>query len=421
MGHKLGAIIGSCMVFIVMLIIGSTFYLNHLRQEDVKHVNNPKSRTFNLKKNKAISDKLGIMIWPYADSRVSEQDAMTNIEAQVSAAKRLHASYVRVPLYLSEDFIHKGRYDDRYFHKAVTTILKSGMTPIIPFHADTNVSQKRSINFYKKIIYYEIHYFSGEGIIWEGWNEANIQEFWFDKNAFSKMTIAEWVNLNEKVAFYIKKNDESATYLSGDLAAGQTGYRPEEFQNQLDDAYSFGLFKKSQAISIHPYVTGQPEQLLINDDTNKMAQLRNFLNNKKISTPIVTTEIGYSTEETWQGRVTNKQQADYDARAIFVLDSMHQPIISLYSVIGGWGIYDNNLNGALKMKPAAKLISVLMRKLKGYKYWRTLNVGNSNCYCLLYKKNNKVKKVVWTVGSDEILTVHSKVTKFTQRPNITKW
>ncbi|MCT0162164.1 hypothetical protein [Lactiplantibacillus pentosus] len=421
MKHKLEAIIGSCMTLIVLLIIGSTFYLNQQRQVEVKHVNDLRSTGFNLKQNKAISDKLGIMIWPYADSKVSQEDALTNIRAQVIAAKRIHASYVRVPLYLSENFIHNDRYDNEYFHEAINTILDSGMTPIVPFHADTSVSQKRSINFYKGIIFNEIHYFSGKGVIWESWNEANIQEFWFNKNAFSKTTIAQWVGLNEKVERYIKRNDRSATFLSGDLAAGQTGYTPDEFQNQLEDAYSFGLFKDSQAVSIHPYVIGQPEQLLNNDDTNKMAQLRNFLNSKKISAPIVTTEIGYSTEETWQGRVTNRQQANYDARVIFILDSMHQPIISLYSVIGGWGIYNNNLDGALKMKPAAKLISVLMKKLSGYKYWQTLNVGNSDCYCLLYRKNNKVKKVVWTVGTDQNLKVHSKSTKFTQRPNVSKW
>ena len=136
-------------------------------------------------------------------------------------------------------------------------------------------------------------HFRGKTILWELWNEPN-GGFWQPK-----ADVAEYGALALATARAIKAADPDATV----IAPGTSGI-PLDF---LEALFKQGLLNDIEAVSVHPYRSGNPETAAKDYQALRLLIHRYAPKSKDI--PLVSSEWGYTTVD-----ISEQQQAQFLAR-----------------------------------------------------------------------------------------------------------
>lgn len=350
--------------------------------------------------NKPLTSKLGIYASTLTDSSSASDKAATL--KQYQKAKQMGFSYVRVPFRIDPALTTlTGSYDYSKMDYAIKLAKKVGLTPIVYFVSGSHNPEANTwqslypdltysttlINLMKTVAVNTVKRYASNNIVWEGWNEPN-GYYWFNQD--SSKTVKDWVGFDQTVATAVRKYTKSGVFLTGVFS----GYSSKN-NTIFIHARNNGLTQNASAVSNHPYQTGLPENLLSNDQAYAGVQM-----------PTVTTEVGYTTKSSWQGKVSEDVQAKYDARSIFLLDSMGQPLISMFNLQDssdtGWGLYKQN--GA--PKKAARYMRYLLTNLKGYHFVKRIDMNHSkSTFALLYRKGSADKVVYWATNDKTLIPV----------------
>ncbi|GEL15447.1 cellulase family glycosylhydrolase [Pediococcus cellicola] len=379
-----------------------------------------------LRKNKSISQKVGVFVWPYKNYQKEERNH-TYIDAQLKIAKKDGFRYVVIPVVFYRSLVHGKKYDDQVFKYAITRARNLGLHPIVPFSTSNSrenrvyqTDHKQIVNKYKSLVSQVIRTYAGQGIIWEGWNEPN-SLFWFDQSqdGLDDHLVKAWVELDNYIGKTIKAYDAHSIYLTGNFS----GFSQDN-QKVLSRATLYGLLKYGDAIANHPYQfqttnNGNPENLFTNDQqafVNDSVQAA-----KRKSLPLVTTEIGYSTTPSFQGKWSQDEQAAFEARSVLVLDMMRQPIIVLYSLVddgnaGDWGLYSGS-SPNFKEKKSAVIVRKMLKELDGYHFVKQHVLHDKDDFIVVYKKKNRLKYVYWTSGTSKTVLFKGKNLVLTKTPS----
>lgn len=367
-----------------------------------------------------MSDKIGILIWPYSSN--DWKTAKNQIDVQLNYAQNIGFKYVRFGLHLDMAvWLDQRYYDWTRADYTVDQAKKMGITPIMPFAAAFNAEV---ISQYPALLpaYYEfvdqaIKRYAGQGLIWEGYNEANNGTFWFDKanQADDPMIIKAWTDFDRYIAQEVKLNDPSGLYLTGDFG-GTTAEMASKAQTKI--AFDDGLLENADAISNHAYQEFTPPEAMLTD--NRPDNLSQWLPEP---IPFVTTEIGVPTTDVggWVQHVTEQQQADYLLRTILLSDLMNTPITVLYTLMDhndGFGIIatDDWLN--YRAKPAVAAIKQLFIALDGYQLANRVDSADDD-YILCYQNSDQfIKYVGWTTDAAHTVTVDGLTVKLTETPQV---
>lgn len=417
------------LLFAVLCLIAcigaSIFWYNHSRQIRRQEKIDFKARV--LRTNKPLTSKIGELVWPWnAEYKIDEDSG----KKQIDICAEMGFKYVKIPLYMNYMVSNSGALKNNNFEDLLRYAHKKGMTPIVRlwFTGVGKYQKKKFLQTGKQMAKTVIDEYANEDIVWESTNEPNQPVNWFTQDTSTNL---EWAEFDEYVGRRLKAENKYAVYIEGDLS-GTTN----ESVGFLETAISHGYFKYADAISNHPYqkqtnaFNGQPENGLSNNQISQYTDVLKRHNYSKL--PLTTSEVGYSTEETWAGKWSKRDQANYIARQIFVLDMQHQPLIVLLALSDnqtgegdkGWGLLKGTKYNNQVYKPSGVLVRNLMSQIKGYVYKKRLTTqkGTGSSFVLLYSKGFHKKIVYWSTVTQQTIKCHVKKQRYildaTETPQI---
>ena len=246
--------------------------------------------------------------------------------------------------------------------------------------------------------------YAGRGILWEIWNEPNIEHFWD-----SQPSAEDYCKLVEMTAPRIKKADPD-----GLVVAGATSQIPLEW---LEDCFQRGLLKLIDVLSVHPY-RSQPPETVVTD----YAELRRLVGRyapQGKQVPIISGEWGYSNLNWDQTRLTEQEQAAYLARMF--LTNLYQDIdISIWYDWKDDGTDPNEREhqfGTVRHdcnpKAAYLAAKVLASTLGGYAFDKRIDLGNENDFAFKLTNGKREAIAFWTTAEKHIVTLPIEPTEVT--------
>lgn len=416
------------LISIVLLSCTALVIANQYRLQSSQATN----RQAVLTTNKPLTDKVGGFVWLYGYKKGSTRNR-DYIKSQVIAAHSTHLHYVVISILFNNKYVNKGKFDFEEFDFAMKAIKENGLVPIVVFSSNDSVDaneyakNKRAVlNKYERLIRSVIIKYRDHGVIWQMWNEPN-GLFWFNQSNSGTNTaqVRTWVDFNAKIFAYVRRYDPNSVFLAGAIAGNYS-----DSKQAMRLAIQNHITKYGDALANHPYLSssypdnGAPENLLKLNSRKFLLSLTADNSKKAVrSIPLVTTEMGYSMSKSHFGSWSEEDQANYLARSIFVLDMMHQPIISLYALVdekngsGEWGLY-KGMSPHYVSKQSARLISQLLSNLDGYSFDERLH-SDARDFVLKYKKNGQRDRIVcWTMDDEHVLKVSGQTVLVTKTPQI---
>ena len=263
--------------------------------------------------------------------------------------------------------------------------------------------------------------YAGNGILWEIWNEPNIKQFWKPQpNA------VDYCKLAHVTIDAIREADPHAFIVGPASSTFPWGFF--EVMGQQ------GLFKKLDAVSVHPYRQTNPETAE-QDYARLRLLLHKYVPEKRL--PILSGEWGYSTA--WRG-MTEEKQAQYIVRQRLMNLACDVPLSIWYD----WR--DDGLDPKepehhfgmvyrdLKPKPAYTVARTVAEELGGYHFVRRVATGDDRDWVLLFRNGNRSRMAYWTTAvphawrregfsleltaTPQIRHVSSETTQWRPAPNV---
>ncbi len=234
--------------------------------------------------------------------------------------------------------------------------------------------------------------YQGQGIIWEIWNEPNLEKFWHGPpDPFS------YARLATETITAIRRVDPTALIV-GPATAGF----PWEYLQALA---ATGLYSKLDAVTVHPYRFDEPESAW-----SDYAQLRTILDraspDRKI--PIIAGEWGYATVE---GGRPEQQQAIYLVRQYLSHLTADVELSIWYDWRNdGLDPHDPEHNfglvtADLTPKTSYRAAQTLVATLAGYHFQRRIPLADPADYLLLFRNHERVALAAWTTGEPHSVTL----------------
>ena len=234
----------------------------------------------------------------------------------------------------------KGKYDFSQYDLLVNNLTANNIRPYFTmfggnslyqnatYGASTPPTTPESIAGFAEFVYESMLHFKGKGIIWELWNEPNLESFWPPKANATQYG---------QLALAIGKKMQSDPETKNEIYIGPA-------VNELDTKYlttifEMGLLSYFDAICFHPYEYNEiPE-----GNIPKFMELKQMIANYTAEDiPIIQGEWGYSTcindeEQSIECQVNgNTGQISYNLQAIYLVrmwimsDYMNIPITIWY-------------------------------------------------------------------------------------------
>ncbi len=230
-------------------------------------------------------------------------------------------------------------------------------------------------------------HYRGQGILWEIWNEPNLEKFWH-----APPDPLNYADLAFQVITAIRREDPSA-WIVGPATAGF----PWPYLETLADG---GLFNKLDAVTVHPYRHEHPESVW-----EDYARLRGILDrvSPEREIPIIAGEWGYSTVE---GGPTEEQQARYVVRQW--LSHLAEDVdLSIWYDWRNDGTDSRNVEhnfglvrADLQPKVSFEAAQVLNQTLAGFAFQRRIPLADPRDYVLLFYDGERVALAAWTVREE---------------------
>ena len=234
--------------------------------------------------------------------------------------------------------------------------------------------------------------YRGRGIIWEIWNEPNIERFWHappDPMAYARLVQA--------VVPAIRRVDPSAWIVGPAIA----GFSPDYFVALAQT----GMLHQLDAVTVHPYRAEPPESAQA-----EYLALRTYLD--RVSPhrhiPILSSEWGYTTHESG---LTLDTQAAYLVRQWLFHLTLDVNLSIWYDwrndgpdpadVEQNFGTVFNDFSP----KPASRAAQTLNRTLGGYRYQRRLPLPDPADYVLLFQRDDAIALATWTTTATHTITL----------------
>ena len=246
-------------------------------------------------------------------------------------------------------------------------------------------------------------HFAGLGVIWETYNEPNHPQFWPPRpNAGDYVALALTVARAFREAVPTEK-------LIGPATSGI------DF-DFLEACFKGGLLEYWSAVSVHPYLRGDPENAALEycrlrQMIETYTPVRTGSGSDRVTTkkqiPIISGEWGYSS--VWPG-LNDERQGQLLARSWLTNATNDIPLSIWYD----WhddgldkadpehhfgtvaNAYYENRETVYDTKPAYLAARTLTTFFAGYRFEKRLEVGAAEDYLLMFRKGNDVRVAAWT-------------------------
>jgi len=242
--------------------------------------------------------------------------------------------------------------------------------------------------------------YKGKNIIWDIWNEPNIN-FWKPKP-----DVAQYNALALATCKAVKEVVPEAN-----MIGPSTSEIPLPF---LESFVSSGILEYLYAVSVHPYrdYSKSPETVLAEYQKLREVIDRYTPRNKK-NIPILCSEWGYTSST--QG-ISLEKQAEYIVRMQLVNTLAGIPVSIWYDWKNDgkdttdWGQNFGTVTFDLTPKPSYKAIRLMNLQLDGYTLIKRLELASDNDYVLIFKnEKGKYKLAAWTADAAHSVKINNKI------------
>lgn len=240
-------------------------------------------------------------------------------------------------------------------------------------------------------------HFRGHKIIWEIWNEPNIQ-FWQPKPE-----VRQYTTLALATARAIRQADPDAT-----IVGPATSGFPWEF---LETLFQSGVLEYLDAVTVHPYrEASKPPETAAKDYARLRGLLDKYLPDaRKGRVPILSGEWGYSTHT--KG-VSLETQAAFAVRQQLA-NLLHGVPLSIWYdwKNDGPDPHENEHNfgtvtADLSPKPTYTTLQTMTRELYGYRVESRLALTSQEDFVVLFRNHQGQRKLAaWTTGKPHSVMV----------------
>ena len=239
--------------------------------------------------------------------------------------------------------------------------------------------------------------YSGKGIIWELWNEPNIDKFWLPK-----------VNVDDYMAFcrvvvpVIRDKDQNACI----IAPATSGFD----MKFMESCFEKGLLDLVDGVSVHPYRNPEAGPETTFSEYQLLSLLIDQYKPEGKAIPILSGEWGYNTTV-----LSREQQGKYFARQ-WLSNFANNISINIW--------YDWHDDGQdpeegehnfgtvtwdYKEKPSYVAMKFLIKQFKGYQVIGRISLGSIDDYMLMFHKNDEVKLAIWSTSEKHNISLGSDV------------
>jgi len=241
--------------------------------------------------------------------------------------------------------------------------------------------------------------YEGKEILWEIWNEPNLDQFWKPQPS-----VDAYSALVEATTSRIKKAVPSATVI-----APATSGIPMDW---LEACFKKGILDWIDALSVHPYRTPAPETVI--KDYDHLRKLIERYASKGKDIPIISGEWGYSIINWDKNRISEEKQAQYLVR-MFLINLYQKTLVSIWYDWKNDGTDPNErehhfgtVTNDLNPKKTYLAMKVLASILDGYSVVERLEFGKDDDYALRLKKDDSEAIAIWTTSDDHEVTISIK-------------
>jgi len=290
-----------------------------------------------------------------------------------------------------------GRYDFAAYDRLMGHLARVGVRPMFILdygnrlydHGQSPRSDSARAAF-SRFAAAAARHFRGQGVVWEIWNEPNIEQFWKpepDARAYARLAL--------ETARAVRTADPDAVI----LAPGSSEL-PWKF---LETVFAAGLLEHIDAVSVHPYRELPPETAGA-DYGRLRALIARYASPVRRMLPIVSSEWGYSTAE---GAVSEARQADYLSRQWLTNLAAGVSVSIFYD----WRDDGNNAKDRehrfgtvrrnLEPKPSFLAAQALIRSLQGYTLRHRLQGSSPSEWKLLFQKTDEPDALILVEWSAE--------------------
>jgi len=239
--------------------------------------------------------------------------------------------------------------------------------------------------------------YAGKNIIWELWNEPNIDGFWKPK-----VDVDNYMAFCKTVVPVIRSKDKDACIIAPATSAFDMKF--------MESCFEQGLLDLVDGVSVHPYRNSElsPETTL--DEYKLLSLLIEQHKPKGKVIPILSGEWGYSTTN-----LSRKLQGKYLARQWLSNLAYNIPISIWYD----W--HDDGkdpketehnfgtVTWDYKEKPSFVAMKTFIEKFKGYQSIGRVSLDSLNDYMLVFKKEEKIKLALWTTSDEHSIDLRKEI------------
>jgi hypothetical protein len=244
-------------------------------------------------------------------------------------------------------------------------------------------------------------HFKGRGILWEMWNEPNLDHFWKPR-----ANVTNYIALARAVGQALREAAPGELYI-GPATSGL------DFPF-LEACFRGGLLEDWDAVSVHPYRQSGPETVVAEYGRLRDLIAQHAPGGKAI--PILSGEWGFSTA--WDG-IDDDQQGALLARQWLVNAACGIPLAIWYDWhddgtdpkeaehhFGAvFHAYHEGREPVYDPKPAYRAATALSRSLDGFRFVRRLSqpreggASSPEDWILLFRRGTEHRLAAWTTGA----------------------
>jgi hypothetical protein len=315
--------------------------------------------------------------------------------------------WVRMDFFWHMTETQAGHYDFSQYDTLMSTLTPYGIHPIFILDYGNSLydngfppNDAAGRTAFANWVTAAVQHFQGRGIIWELWNEPNLDMFWQPH-----ANVQDYIQLGLVVGQAIRAT------APGEIFMGPTTSGIDI--NFLTACFQGGLLNYFDAVSVHPYRSGGPESVAAD-----YARLRTLIDQYAPAgkfIPIVSGEWGFSATG-----IGDAQQGKLISREWLMNLSNNIPVSIWYD----WhndGTDPNNpehnfgtvgnpyypsRDPVYDPKPAYQAATNLTTLLTGQTFQNRLGLGQSNDYALAFSDGISTRFVAWTTSSSHNATLH---------------
>jgi hypothetical protein len=324
--------------------------------------------------------------------------------------------YVRTDLNWQTVEKIKGIYDFSPYDTIINNIIDNNLIPILildygnSFYGDNERDMKEEIfPYFINFIKAAVERYKNKNIVWEIYNEPNLETFWSNQNI--KVPVY-YTNLLKLAYTEIKKIDKTSIVCGCALSANPSNI--SSVKPWLDVAFRNGALEYMDVLTIHPYTNQNPETLI--NFYNSIKAIITKYTYKNI--PIWCGEVGYSIAANWNGQgnnavITENERSKYLVRLILIntMCNINRTIIHSYvtnesnnAECEEWfGIFKNNSSN--EPYPSADAIKTLLEELQGFVYLENIILENGIYILKFTNSNNIFKYCIWSTKGTATINI----------------